>query len=76
MSRKMLESRPSVQSRVAGSSTPYSSEIGIAFGLMTNCLVGSRSIVCARAQSVPRQTVLPPPVGPTIIVVWRVISVS
>ena len=41
---------------------------------MMNILVGRPSDVCAFASPV-RQTVLPP-VGPTIIVVWRVINVS
>ena len=75
MSRKMLERRPSVQSRVAGSRLPYSSEMGCAFGLITNCFEGMPVMICAR-RSDARHAVLPPPVGPTIIVVWRVNSVS
>ena len=37
-SRKMFERMPSVQSRVTGSISPYSSLSGCAFGLMTNRL--------------------------------------
>ena len=75
MSRKMFESSPSVQSRVTGSSTPYSSEMGIDLGLIVKSFVGQPSLPCVAA-SVWRQTVLPPPVGPTIITVCRVIIVS
>mmetsp|Transcript_10268 Transcript_10268/g.34023 ORF Transcript_10268/g.34023 Transcript_10268/m.34023 type:complete len:332 (-) Transcript_10268:24-1019(-) len=75
MSRKMFESSPSVQSRVAGSSTPYSSSMLMDFGLSTKSFVGSPRLLCARA-SVSSATVLPPPVGPTTMVVWRVIRVS
>jgi len=71
----MLDSRPSVQSRVSGSSTPYSSATVMALGLMVYRKVFLPSLVCERAR-VLRMTVLPPPVCPTTIVVWRVMTTS
>ena len=44
-SRKMLDRRPSVHSRVLGSSSPYRSRTPWALGLITNSLVGTLSFV-------------------------------
>ena len=43
-SRKMFERRPSVQSRVMGSSTPYSSTTVVAFGFNANSFVARPSL--------------------------------
>ena len=75
ISRKVLESSPSVQSRVSGSRTPYSSDTGWAFGLRMLRIVFWPSLVCDRA-SVLMMTDFPPPVSPTTIVVCRVSMVS
>mmetsp|Transcript_33746 Transcript_33746/g.73750 ORF Transcript_33746/g.73750 Transcript_33746/m.73750 type:complete len:202 (-) Transcript_33746:421-1026(-) len=74
-SRKMLLSSPSVQSRVSGSITPYSSATLCALGLSTYSLVVTPILVCERA-SVLMMTLLPPPVLPTTMVVCRVCIVS
>ena len=74
-SRKMLDKTPSVQSRVSGSISPYSSATVCAFGFTTWSFVILPSFVCDRAR-VSMMTDLPPPVFPTTIVVCRVIIVS
>ena len=49
--------------------------MGTALGLMRKIFVGSPRLVCALA-SAESATVLPPPVGPTTMVVCRVSRVS
>ena len=67
---------PSVQSRLTGSIKPYSSCSGWAFGFRTNIFTVTPSAASRAFFSVSRTSDLPPPVGPTIIVVWRTICVS
>mmetsp|Transcript_3414 Transcript_3414/g.6493 ORF Transcript_3414/g.6493 Transcript_3414/m.6493 type:complete len:262 (-) Transcript_3414:1159-1944(-) len=75
MVRKMLENSPSVQVRVMGSNTPYSSLMCWALAFTTKIFVGSFKSVCAFWRVV-MITVFPPWVGPTTIVVCRVSIVS
>mmetsp|Transcript_30427 Transcript_30427/g.76191 ORF Transcript_30427/g.76191 Transcript_30427/m.76191 type:complete len:251 (+) Transcript_30427:6930-7682(+) len=74
-SRKIFDSKPSVQSRVSGSSVPYSSATVCALGLTMCSLVCRPILVCERA-SVLMITDFPPPVLPTTMVVCLVIIVS
>ena len=74
-SRKMFDKSPSVQSRVSGSSSPYSSDTVCALGFTMCSFVCTPIFVCDRA-SVLMITDLPPPVFPTTMVVCRVSMVS
>ena len=74
--RKILLSTPSCQSRVAGSMTPYISFTVCALGLSVKVLMVLPKAAGMERCSVVSTTLLPPPVGPTSMVVWRVRMIS
>lgn len=75
-SRNNFDRIPSVQSLVTGSISPYNSFNGWALGFKTYIFTTIFSDISLEFLSVSSTRVLPPPVGPTIMVVCRTNWVS